>query len=112
MNSPDTMKRLQNASQSGWRKRRIMSTRRSTIGRRKFLGMGAAAAGFALMADLEAYPQNVNRNSIASDLKITDMRIAVLRGPGGQAIREGNGGPSRAGGLGGVGVPGAAGRGG
>ena len=36
------------------------------------------------MADLEAYPQNVNRNSIPSDLKITDMRIAVLRGPGGQ----------------------------
>src|ERR1700750_1960717 len=86
-----------------------MSTK---IGRRKFLGMGAAAAGLGLMADLEAYPQNVNRNSIASDLKITDMRIAVLRGPGGQAMREGNGGPRSASGSGGVGGPGAAGRGG
>ena len=46
--------------------------------------MGAAAAGLGLLADLEAYPQNVNRNSLPSDLKITDMRIAVLRGPGGQ----------------------------
>src|SRR5580698_5021117 len=79
-------------------KRGVMSTKGSTIGRRKFLGMGAAAAGFGLMADLEAYPQNVNRNSIASDLKITDMRIAVLRGPGGKTIREGNGGPSSVGG--------------
>src|ERR1700723_4269121 len=80
-----------------------MSTKKGTIGRRKFLGMGAAAAGFGLMADLEAYPQNVNRNSIASDLKITDMRIAVLRGPGGKPVQEGNGGPSSAGGSGGVG---------
>src|ERR1700761_2508711 len=68
------------------------------FGRRSFLGMGAAAAGLGLWADLEAYPQNVNRNSIASDLKITDMRIAVLRGPGGKPIQEGNGGPSSAGG--------------
>src|ERR1700730_13136022 len=89
-----------------------MSTKGSTIGRRKFLGMGAAAAGLALMADLEAYPQNVNRNSIASDLKITDMRIAVLRGPGGKPVQEGNGGPSSAGSSGGVGGPsGAMGRG-
>ncbi len=80
-----------------------MSTK---IGRRSFLSMGAAAAGLGLLADLEAYPQNVNRNSIPSDLKITDMRIAVLRGPGGQAVREGNGGPSSAGGSGGVGGPG------
>src|SRR5271156_1699574 len=81
-----------------------MSTKK-IIGRRKFLGMGAAAAGLGLWADLEAYPQNVNRNSIASDLKITDMRIAVLRGPGGQAVREGNGGPSSVGGSGGGGGP-------
>jgi hypothetical protein len=67
------------------------------FGRRSFLGMGAAAAGLGLWADLEAYPQNVNRNSIASDLKITDMRIAVLRGPGGKPVQEGNGGPSSAG---------------
>src|SRR5271155_3050860 len=85
-----------------------MSTKK-IIGRRKFLGMGAAAAGLGLLADLEAYPQNVNRNSIASDLKITDMRIAVLRGPGGQAVREGLGGPSSAGGSGGVGGPGSGG---
>src|SRR5271156_5141617 len=76
-----------------------MSTKK-IIGRRKFLGMGAAAAGLGLWADLEAYPQNVNRNSIASDLKITDMRIAVLRGPGGKPIQEGNGGVSSAGGSG------------
>src|SRR6201996_465870 len=76
------------------------------FGRRSFLGMGAAAAGLGLWADLEAYPQNVNRNSIASDLKITDMRIAVLRGPGGKPIREGNGGPSSAGGNGGAPGPG------
>ena len=69
------------------------------FGRRSFLGMGAAAAGLGILADLEAYPQNVNRNSIASDLKITDMRIAVLRGPGGKAIQEGNGGPSSVGSL-------------
>ena len=77
-----------------------MSTKGNKIGRRSFLGMGAAAAGLGLWADLEAYPQNVNRNSIASDLKITDMRIAVLRGPGGKAVREGNGGPSSVGGSG------------
>src|ERR1039457_4141720 len=69
-----------------------MSTKKNAIGRRKFLGMGAAAAGLGLLADLEAYPQNVNRNSIPSDLKITDMRIAVLRGPGGQAGPGGEGG--------------------
>jgi L-alanine-DL-glutamate epimerase-like enolase superfamily enzyme len=86
-----------------------MSAKKNVIGRRKFLGMGAATAGLGLWADLEAYPQNVNRNSIASDLKITDMRIAVLRGPGGQAIREGNGGPSSVGGSGGVGGPGSGG---
>ena len=82
-----------------------MSTNKNAIGRRKFLGMGAAAAGLGLLADLEAYPQNVNRNSIPSDLKITDMRIAVLRGPGGQAVREGQGGVSSVGGSGGVGGP-------
>ncbi len=84
-----------------------MSTKKA-IGRREFLSMGAAAAGLGLLADLEAYPQNVNRNSIPSDLKITDMRIAVLRGPGGQAVREGKGGVSSVGGSGGVGGPGVA----
>ena len=68
-----------------------MSTDENAIGRRMLLGTGAAAAGLGLLADLDAYPQNVNRNSIPSDLKVTDMRIAVLRGPGGQA-GEGRGG--------------------
>ncbi len=83
-----------------------MSTKENEIGRRSFLSMGAAAAGIGLLADLEAYPQNVNRNSIPSDLKVTDMRIAVLRGPGGKAAREGEGGVSSVGGSGGVGGPG------
>src|SRR6185312_11343916 len=68
-----------------------MSTNENGIGRRSLLTAGAAAAGLGLLADLEAYPQNVNRNSSPSDLKITDMRIAVLRGPGGQG-RGGRGG--------------------
>src|ERR1044071_2967869 len=68
-----------------------MSKGENAIGRRSLLSTGAAAAGLGLLADLEAYPQNVNRNSIPSDLKITDMRIAILRGPGGQA-GEGRGG--------------------
>src|SRR5271157_143872 len=50
-------------------------------GRRSFL-RGAAAMGAGLWSgvELEAYPQNVNTNSKPSDLKITDMRVAVLRG--------------------------------
>src|SRR5947199_10493965 len=70
-----------------------MSTKENAIGRRLLLGTGAAAAGLGLLADLEAYPQNVNRSSSPSDLKITDMRVAVLRGPGGQAAAGGRGGP-------------------
>src|SRR3954464_11803791 len=66
-----------------------MSTNKNAIGRRALLRTGAAAAGLGLLADLEAYPQNVNRNSSPSDLKITDIRIAVLRGPGGQGARVG-----------------------
>jgi len=84
-----------------------MSKKGNAIGRRSFLGMGAAAAGLGLWPGMEAYPQNVNRNSIPSELKITDMRIAVLRGPGGKPIQEGNGGPSSAGGgPGGIGLGG------
>src|SRR5438105_3830825 len=69
-----------------------MSTRGELSGRRSFLKKGATAAGLGLFADLEAYPQNVNRNSRPSDLKITDMRIAVLsqnRGQGGGGGRGG-----------------------
>src|SRR6187401_3461736 len=48
-----------------------------------FTSMGKAAAGasaFGLVtdADLEAAPQNVQRNSIPSQLKITDLRVAVV----------------------------------
>ena len=31
-------------------------------------------------AEIEAAPQNVQRNSIPSDLKITDMRVATVVG--------------------------------
>ena len=37
-------------------------------------------AGLWSGVELEAYPQNVNTNSKPSDLKITDMRVATLRG--------------------------------
>jgi L-alanine-DL-glutamate epimerase-like enolase superfamily enzyme len=55
------------------------STRKS-FGRRRFLGSAAGALGASIWADelLDAAPQNVNRNSKPSDLKITDMRVATL----------------------------------
>ena len=37
-------------------------------------------AGLWSGVELEAYPQNVNTNSKPSELKITDMRVATLRG--------------------------------
>ncbi|UCF38861.1 MAG: mandelate racemase/muconate lactonizing enzyme family protein [Acidobacteriota bacterium] len=51
--------------------------------RRRFLksaGFAGAlsAVGFSHSAELEASLQNVNRNSSPSDLKITDMRVAVI----------------------------------
>jgi L-alanine-DL-glutamate epimerase-like enolase superfamily enzyme len=51
------------------------------IGRRSFLGSAAAALGASFWADdtLDAAIQNVNRNSQASDLKITDLRVAVVK---------------------------------
>jgi hypothetical protein len=76
-----------------------MSRNENGIGRRSLLKTGVAAVGLGLLADLEAYPQNVNRNSSPSELKITDMRIAVLRGPGGQ------GGEGRMGRRGGARAP-------
>jgi hypothetical protein len=72
-----------------------MSSKNNLFGRRSFLKTGGMAAGHGLLTDLtdlEAYPQNVNRNSKPSDLKITDMRIAVLsqnRGQGGGGGRGG-----------------------
>jgi L-alanine-DL-glutamate epimerase-like enolase superfamily enzyme len=41
---------------------------------------GASAFGVLTDGDIEAAPQNVQRNSIPSDLKITDMRIATVVG--------------------------------
>jgi len=48
-----------------------------------FTSMGKAAAGASTLglltaADIEAAPANVQRNSIPSDLKITDLRVAVV----------------------------------
>jgi L-alanine-DL-glutamate epimerase-like enolase superfamily enzyme len=50
--------------------------------RRSFLktATGGAAAAFWAAETLEAVPQNVNANSRPSDLKITDLRIAVVAG--------------------------------
>jgi L-alanine-DL-glutamate epimerase-like enolase superfamily enzyme len=50
--------------------------------KRSFLknAAGGLAAGFLADEAVEALPQNTNTNSRPSDLKITDMRIAVLRG--------------------------------
>jgi L-alanine-DL-glutamate epimerase-like enolase superfamily enzyme len=52
------------------------------IGRRGFLGSAAATLGASFWADdtLDAAVQNVNRNSRPSDLKITDLRVAVVQG--------------------------------
>lgn len=53
------------------------------IGRRSFcksLGIAAGAASLLSDADLEGAVQNVNRNSIPSQLKITDLRVAVIGG--------------------------------
>ena len=76
-----------------------MSINENAMGRRSLLKAGATAAGLGLLADLEAYPQNVNTNSRPSDLRVTDMRIAVLRGPQRQA------GGAPAGGAPGGGAP-------
>jgi L-alanine-DL-glutamate epimerase-like enolase superfamily enzyme len=41
---------------------------------------GASAFGVLTDGDIEAAPQNVQRNSIPSDLKITDLRVATVVG--------------------------------
>lgn len=50
--------------------------------RRSFVSSLSAALGLTFWEDdtLEALPQNVNTNSKPSELKITDMRIATLKG--------------------------------
>ena len=46
----------------------------------------AVGAGFWAREDLEAATQNVNTNSRPSDLKITDMRIAMISRGGRRGI--------------------------
>jgi L-alanine-DL-glutamate epimerase-like enolase superfamily enzyme len=60
---------------------------RKLMDRRSFFrSTGAATAGlsladlFASSEDVEAAMQNVNKNSRPSELKITDLRVATLRG--------------------------------
>src|SRR5438477_1259061 len=50
--------------------------------RRSFLKSAAGLLGATFWADdmLDALPQNTNTNSRPSDLKITDLRIATIRG--------------------------------
>ena len=57
-----------------------MQFRSVTGGRRSFLKGVAGAMGLSLWADetLEALPQNVNTSSKPSELKITDLRVAVI----------------------------------
>src|SRR3981189_924478 len=57
-----------------------IKSRANAPGRRGFLKGLAGAAGAAVLTDgtLEAVPQHVNTNSKPSDLKITDLRVAVV----------------------------------
>lgn len=54
------------------------SAGRSRRGFLKAAGASAFAASFWLDRDIEAYQSHVNTNSKASELKITDMRVAVV----------------------------------
>jgi len=56
---------------------------KQTSGRRSFLrsALGLGAGTFWADQTIEAYQQNVNTRSKPSELKITDMRIAVVRAP-------------------------------
>ena len=55
---------------------------RDLMGRRSFFktAVGTGAAAFWADETIEAYQSNVNTNSKPSDLKITDMRVAVVTG--------------------------------
>jgi L-alanine-DL-glutamate epimerase-like enolase superfamily enzyme len=64
---------------------RLLGDRRTRPGRREFLKkatalFGAAAGTFWADETLDAAVQNVNRNSAPSQLKITDLRVAVVAG--------------------------------
>jgi len=54
------------------------SNRRSFLAKSAFAGGLATATGWSLSEELEASLQKVNRNSSPSDLKITDLRVAVI----------------------------------
>jgi L-alanine-DL-glutamate epimerase-like enolase superfamily enzyme len=58
----------------------MQKSNRKNLNRRSFLtaAAGAAAATFWTEDTIQAYQQNVNTNSNPSDLKITDLRVAVL----------------------------------
>jgi hypothetical protein len=61
------------------------SVKRQLDRRTFFRSAGAAAVGASAIGvlgdtDLEGAVQNVNRNSIPSDLKITDLRVATVVG--------------------------------
>ena len=52
---------------------------KTSLSRRSFVGTAAGIAGAFWAEDkIQAYQNHVNTNSKPSDLKITDMRIAVL----------------------------------
>ena len=62
--------------------------KRAGLDRRGFLAAGAAALGSTFWSpeDLEAATQNVNTNSRPSQLKITDMRVAMISRGGPRGI--------------------------
>ena len=66
----------------------MKTAQRDGMRRRGFLAGGVAAmgAGFWAQEDLEAATQNVNTNSKPSELKITDMRIAMISRGGSRGI--------------------------
>jgi len=66
----------------------MKSALQKLMGRRSFLASaaGVAAATFWADQDLEAALQNVNTNSRPSQLKITDMRVAMISRGGRQGI--------------------------
>jgi L-alanine-DL-glutamate epimerase-like enolase superfamily enzyme len=61
-----------------------MSNQRQRCDRREFFRSSAALLGTSLlMSDaMEGYPKNVNENSLPSDLKIVDLRVATVVKPG------------------------------
>ena len=60
----------------------LMGSGYRSLPRRGFLKAigGAAAVGFWADHELEAYQGNVNTNSKPADLRITDLRVAVVGG--------------------------------